>query len=146
MKSAVVTVCRALFPSPVLVVYGRPGPYTADDMVLVLGQTLVADVATMTPSRTQEETVTTTVVFSVFRGGEVTTVQQQATERAYEMATAFADHFKTRPNETLAGACREARVTGMSLAEAPMTAADDRTVILGALAEVTVTLTSKART
>lgn len=146
VKAAVVALCRQLFPSPTLVQYGRPGPYQPDEMVLVMGQTSTFELGPMTPSRPREETVTTTVVFSVYSPGEVTEQQQVATERAYEMATTFADWFKTAPRETLDGSCREARVTGTSLAEAPMPDAEDPSLLVGALAEVTVTLTTTART
>lgn len=144
VKSALKSVLEGLFPAPTLVSYGAPGQYQPDEIVGVLNQRTAVSRPTMGTARSREEVVETDVVFSIFAPGDETQ-QVVATERAYAMGEALADHFRTKPNETLSGACREAWVSGHSLLEARVVSPDDNTTVLGRTAELTVTVTSYAR-
>jgi hypothetical protein len=94
----------------------------------------------MSPSRPVEELVEMDLTISCYRPGG-TEVQQDATEAAFVMLGTFRDHFKTRPNETLGGACRTARVTNYDLFEDD----DPEAVTDGRLAQILLTLTIHAR-
>jgi hypothetical protein len=138
------TVLPALFPPPVLASYGAPGIDQPDIIVGVGNAETEIERPAAATSRPREEVTTLTVIFSVFAGGDET-VQELVTETAFAMLGTFADYFKTKPNETLGGACREAWVSSYTLDEAVATAPNDTTVITGRVAEITAVLTVKAR-
>ena len=141
VKAALQVVLVGLHPDPVLVTYGAPGAFQPPEIVALLDQRVTVERPTMSPARPREEIVETDVVFSVFTAGDAE-AQQLATERAFEMLGPFIDYFKTKPNETLSGACREAWVTGYVLNESTVPTKDG---IAGRLSEITATVTSRTR-
>jgi hypothetical protein len=139
----VTTVLPALFPSPVLVSYGPPGINQPDVIIGVGNAEVQIERPVAATSRPREEIVTLNVVFSVFQAGDET-VQQAVTELAFSLLGTFADYFKTKPNETLGGTCREAWVSSYDLEE---TVATDPKAgnVTGRVAEVIAVLTVKTR-
>ena len=145
VKAALITTLTTLFPSPTLVSYGAPGAYQPDEIVAVGEQRFEVTRPTMGTNRSREEAVETDVTFSVFSSGG-DTAQQVATERVYAMALALDEHFRTKPNETLGGACRDAWVTGGDLREAKATPSPAAgSGVSGRVSELTVTVTTVAR-
>jgi hypothetical protein len=141
----VTTVLPTLFPSPVLVSYGPPGAHQPDVIIGVGNAEVEIERPVAATSRPREEVFTLNVVFSVFSGGDET-VQQAVTEQAFTMLSAFADYFKTKPNETLGGTCREAWVSSYVLDESEALAPpEDGGGVSGRVAEITTVLTVKSR-
>jgi hypothetical protein len=141
----VTTTLPALFPEPVLVSYGPPGPRQPDVIIGVGNAEVQIERPTASPSRPREEVFTLEVIFSVFSGGDET-VQQAVTELAFTLLGTFADFFKTRPNETLGGTCREAWVSSYVLEEsAAFAPPEDGGGVSGRVAEITSVLTVKSR-
>ena len=121
VKAALVASLTDLFPDPVLVTWGRPGKFQPDDIVMVMGQRTVTERGPSGPRRPREDVVSTDVVFSIYRPGDETQ-QRAASDRAYQMLETFQEWLRTRPNEELGGACREAHVAEHSLVESPIVA------------------------
>lgn len=143
VKDALHTLLGALVGPGTLVSYGPPGTHQPPDIVAVMGQRQSLAVGPMSPQRRQDETVETDVVVSCFRSGGPE-AQQVATEAAYALGSLILDHFKSAPNETLGGACREARVTAGELVEsvaAPMSGAG----VAGRTADLTLTVVTVTR-
>jgi len=143
VKAALVTQLGVLYPAPTLVSYGDPAEYQPEELVSVMGQHVVIDRPTSGTNRPREEMVETTVEISVYVGGS-TDVQQIATERAYVILSGLQDYFKTKPNETLGGACREALVTAYDLTES-LSLSPDTGRVTGQVATIAVIVTSHAR-
>lgn len=119
VKRALVTVCTSLYSDmtpPPLVSYGDPGTYQPQQIVAVMGTSTANERPVMGGGRPREEILAVEVVFSVFAPG-TETQQEVATEAAYVLHDRLADYFKTKPNETLGGVCREAWVSGHDLTE-----------------------------
>lgn len=140
----VATVLPALFPQPVLVSYGAPGPNQPDVIIGVGNAEVQIERPVAGTTRPREEVFTLTVVFSIFQGGGPE-VQQTVTELAFAMLSTFGDYFKTKPNETLGGNCREAWVSSYDLDETVAVAPSNSNAITGRVAEITSVLTVKAR-
>ena len=142
-KAARISALTGMFPAPVLVSYGPPGSYQPDVIVAVMDARSGVERPVMGPARPKEETSDIDVVFSVWRAG-TESVQQAATEQAFTMLKTFTDWFKTAPNESLSGACRDSWVSSYDLQESasldPQSGAPT-----GRIAEVTATVTIKAR-
>lgn len=130
VKAALVATCRSLYPAPVLVSYGTPGSYQPNDLVVVMSSRTEPVVGPMSPARRRDEVVETVVLFSVYRPGDETQ-QQVATERAFELLDVLQDYLRTSPNETLGGACREARVTEHELTETTSTNPQNPKLVTG---------------
>lgn len=142
------TALPAAVGSGPLVCYGEPGAYQPDEIVAVLDQRITYERPTMGTSRTREEVVETTVTVSVFQSGDETR-QRVVTERAWEIAHAISQWFRTSPNETLGGSCREAWVTEGELAEAKVTPAPGPggapAGVQGRLAELSLLIVTRSR-
>ena len=139
VKAALFTLCQTLFPAPIQVAYGHPGTDLESDIVSVGAVRATQDIATMSPQRNREETLTVDVIFSCFTGGG-TESQQTVTERAYALCALLENYLQTT-DYTLAGTARLARVTSATLIESE----DVELLALGRLAEVTATVTVVVR-
>ena len=140
VKAALVALMRSLYAEPTLVCWGPPTSYQPADIVSVGGQVVEFGAAPMAPTRPREEIVQTAVTFSSFTASE----QQVATVRAFELYDVLADHFKTGPNETLGGACREAFVSGLEVEEFVTSPAVGGGV-MGRTTAITATVTTRTR-
>lgn len=142
VKAQLVSVLGGLFPAPVLVSYGNPGSYQPDVIVGVHDVRVKITRPTMSTARPREEAAEIDVRFSVYVAmGD--TAQQQATETAVGMLTTFSNYFKTRPNETLGGTCREAWVSSYELTED--VAVDPEMNVAGRLAEIVAVVSFATR-
>lgn len=142
-KAAVFAACQSIYADPILVTYGHPGALSADDMVAVMNATSSQDVGPLGPPRARDETLTCDVIVSCFRGG---TDQQTVTERAYTLLglleTYLQDAGVTASTQiTLGGSVLWARVTDHALAETE----SPEDLALGRIAEITATVTARAR-
>ena len=140
VKAALVALMTSLYDSPTLVCWGPPTSCQPADIVSVGGQVVEFGAAPMAPTRPREEIVQTAVTFSSFTAGE----QSTATARAFELYDVLADHFKTGPNETLGGACREAFVSGLEVEEFVTSPAVGGGV-MGRTTAITATVTTRTR-
>jgi len=142
--AAVVTLLGTLYPGQeVLVCYGQPGSYQPD-IIISLGdvRTLITRPVSGT-NRPREEASELDITWSVFVAGDETQ-QVVAQDLAYGLRNTFADYFKTKPNETLGGACREAWVSGDTYE--PATSVDPETGDpVGRVATLTSVLTFLTR-
>lgn len=144
VKAALVTLFGTLYPDA-LASYGVPGAFQPDEIAAVMDQRFEVSRPTMGTGRSREEAVETVVVFSVFVSGDESS-QRVATERAYAMCLALDEHFRTGPQETLGGSCREAWVTSGELAESVVTPPPGGgSGVTGRVAELSVTVTSRHR-
>ena len=134
------TVLPILFPAPIQVTYGVPGPFEGDDLVSVGAARVQCDDPVMSSARRVEETVELSILLSSWRAGGPQ-AQQLATEAAYAMLSTLRDHFRTAPNETIGGTCRTARVTSHELWEDD----DPEAIANGRLSQIEVVLTISAR-
>lgn len=148
VKAGLFTLAGTLYGSydDLLVSYGMPdGNFQANDIVAVLDQRLEVTRPTMATSRPREEQVQTLVLFSCWRAGPGADVQRTATERAWALFDVLADHFRTSPNETLSGACREAWVVSGELRESKTYSRENPEHVTGRVTDLTAVVTSKAR-
>lgn len=148
VKAALKAQLATLFPPPVVVSYGLPGAHIPDEIIVVGDQNVEVGRPTMGTARSREEVVETVVTVSIYRTGDET-VQQVATERAWEVFDSLSQWFRTKPNETLGGACREAWVTSGALVESVVheqgTEDGDDLYPMGRAADLTVVVTSLNR-
>lgn len=149
VKAAVVAQLKALFPDPqALVVYGAPGTNMPDVIIGVGNVRDSYERPVSAATRPREQTSELDIIFSVYFPGDET-VQQPATEGAYQLLGVFADWFKTRPNETVNSTCREAWVIRDELVESvayqPAESPQDDPIPVGRVAEITAVLQFKAR-
>ena len=141
--TAVYNVLAAMFPPPVLVSMGDPGSYQPDVIVAVMGGRYVYETPVMTPARPRERICEVEVIFSVYQpGGDPS--QSGAWTLVQTMVDQFDAYFKTAGNETLGGACRNARPTVGQVAFAN-TRDPESANQTGSTAEVTVTVTAWVR-
>ncbi len=134
------TVLPTLFPAPALITYGIPGSFEADDIITVGNARVTDGVPVMGSARRTEELIELTVLISCYRAGGPE-AQIVATEAAYALYTTLRDHFRGTGNETLGGACREARVTSHELSEDD----DPNDITSGRLSQIEAVVTLKAR-
>jgi hypothetical protein len=140
VKAALMSLLESLYDEPTLVCWGPPTTYQPSDIVSVGGQVVEFGAAPMAPTRPREEIVQTALTFSSFTAD----TQQVATLRAFEMYDVLADHFKTAPNETLGGACREAIVSGFEVEEF-VTSPAVGSGVMGRTTAITATVTTRTR-
>lgn len=140
VKAALVALLESLYTSPTLVCWGPPSTYQPADIVSVGNQVVEFGAAPMATTRPREEIVQTVVTFSSFTAD----TQQAATERAFELYDVLADHFKTGPNETLGGACREALMSGCEVEEF-VTSPAVGSGVMGRTTAITATVTTRTR-
>ena len=98
------------------------------------------------PRRSREETIEVRVIFSCYVPGTIDGLepaQSQADLDAYAMLTALEDHLRDRATATLDGTCREAMVA--EHASEPLKSVNAEQVVVGAICELTATVTCKTR-
>ena len=102
----------------------------------------------MGPARSREITAEVDLIISVFVGGGEE-AQPIATAAALGLQSQLETYFRTSPNETLSGACREAWVSNAHLALNVAYGANEdpevRPVAIGRTADITVTITAAIR-
>lgn len=127
-----------------IVVEAIPGLYQPD-VIVAVGTNVAQPVErpTMGTVRSREITVTVDVVFSaaLAGGGPAGT---EARHVASAAANAFAEYFRTSPNETLGDACRDAWVSALKGPDVTIMPGDDGGV-WGRAADITATVTAKVR-
>ncbi len=92
-KAALVTVCRTLWPDPVVVFYGPCGTDEPDDYAEILDVTFEEGAPRMAPLRKRWHAFSITGRLNVYDGGG-TEVQQTVTERALDMLAELADYLQ----------------------------------------------------
>ena len=135
------TAMPTMFGTSVQVSYGLPPSYIGQDLVYVGDAQVQEEMPVYGTPRPQEETIELSVVIKSSRRGNEGTAQRVASEAAMGLLTTLRDYFKVLGNETLGGACRQARVTSYQLSEDP----PDQDTTQGRLAEIHVTITIRAR-
>lgn len=152
VRAALVTVLQGLYQAPTLVLYGPSGTDLPDEIVGLRGSRVPQITRPVsTPTRTREEDVETEVVFSIWTEDATGGDDQRIYERAFTLFGLLADYFKTKPNETLGGACREALVTsyddqgGVTTSYADDPDTPGAVIPNGRLIELVAVVTSKAR-
>lgn len=148
-RSALYDVAVALYGAQVdtsgrkvLVSYGKPGSYQPDFIVALMNTRQPITRPTMGTNRSREKEAEIDFLFSCYvPGAEV--AQQVATEACDDLIELLDAHFRTAPNETLDGACREAWVSNV---EGPVPdVITDKTRVTGKVAEAIVTVTVRIR-
>ncbi len=139
VKAGLAALAVTLYPDA-LVCYGLPTRYPFGAIASIGNQETTVDYGPMSTMRRIEEVIETTVDLS-YTVSTTATAQSEATDAAFAMLDQLIEHFQTAPNETLSGACREARVVGWSLVEDT----DEGRIETGRNSTITVTIESKAR-
>ena len=140
LKAALYSVCQTLYAnSEVFVSYGHPGTVNVNDIVSIGRVSGRQDYATMSPSRSREEELTLEVMYSVFRGGDMSQ-EQVAVERAYALLAQLETYCRTT-DTTLGGVVRWCMLTDHSCESS----ADPDIVTVGRIAELTATFTAHVR-
>lgn len=142
VKAALVdTVLPSLYPG-VQVTWGIPVVHQEADIISVLDGSSTIDIETA--SRYLDEDASLMIRVSCSRAGG-DEAQRAASEAALAYLATLATYVQTRPNETLGGVCRWARVTAYALTEDGDDRQDDDPAP-SRLAEIIATLTIRART
>jgi hypothetical protein len=134
---------------PVLVSLGKPGKYQPNAIVAVgMDVRMPIERPAMGTNRSREQTAEIAVVISVWAGGDEDS-QPIVTAAALDLLSLLETHFRTSPNETLGGACREAWVSVGSLVQAPTYQEQDDPkappIPTGRVAEIVATVTASIR-
>lgn len=134
---------------PVQVAFGDPGKYPVAAIVVVpMDVRMPVTRPTMGTGRSREQTAEIDLIISVFVGGGEE-AQPLAIAAALDLQGLIESHFRTSPNETLTGACREAHVSNARLVPNIAYAANEdpevRPVAIGRTADITVTVTASIR-
>ena len=146
------TACKTLYAStvdasgaPVLVTYGPPGTYQPENIVAVamaVRQPIMRP--TLGTARSREKDAEIDIAVSVFVPGPQA-AQQTADEALIDLTDMLESYFRTAPNETLSGACREAWVSNI-VGPTPTEAVDPQSgTVAGRIADATVTVTARIR-
>jgi hypothetical protein len=140
----VYAVCQSLFPVPTLVSFGDPGAYQPDVIVAVMGGRIPVGRPTAAPTRPRDKTCEVNVIISVYVPGSDGASQTSAWTIAQTMSDQLEGYFRTSPNETLSGACREAWVseTAPSFTNVRDPESGNQT---GSVAEINVIITAAVR-
>lgn len=131
--------------SPVLVTYGPPSTYQPE-VIVAVGMATRQPVTRPTAgtNRSREKAAEVDVVISVFvPGGDV--AARTAVEKCDDLAELLEAHFRTSPNETLGGGCREAFVSRVEGPIPDVVVSPDSGAVTGRVAESTVTVTAFIR-
>jgi hypothetical protein len=130
--------------APVLVTFGPTGTY-APSAVVVVASEVRQPVARPTAgtNRSREKEVEIDLIINAWAGG-TESVQQIVVEKVDDLTELLEAYFRTSPNETLNGGCREAWVSSIA-GPNPSPTADDDGVVTGRQAESTVTVTARIR-
>lgn len=129
-KAALVTVCRTLWPDPVVVFYGPCGTDEPDDYAEILDVTMSEAEARLSPLRQRWHDFAITGRIATYDGGG-TEVQQTVTERALDMLAELADYVQDSgitpsTQVTLGSTVQWARLTEWELTEEPDEIEDGR--------------------
>lgn len=152
VKDALFDACTTLYAAsvdangaPALVTFGPPGSNQPNAIVAVAMATRQPITRpTIGPNRSREKTAEIDVVFSIYvPGGE--TRQQVADDACNDLTDLLESYFRTSPNETLSGTCREAWVSSITGPD-PTVATNPATgVVTGRISEATATITAAIR-
>lgn len=129
-KAALVTVCRTLWPDPVLVTYGPVGVFEPDEYAEILDVSFEEGAPRMGSQRRRWHSFTITGRLTVYRGGDED-VQQECTETALDMLGQLADYLQdsgTVPSTqtSLSSTVQWARLSSFDLTEEDEDIADGR--------------------
>lgn len=148
--SGLTAACQSLYANQtgpdglaVVVSYGPSGSYQPGALVMV-GMDVRQPITrpTMGTGRSREKAVEVDVVISAYGAGDES-VQQPVTEKAIDLAELLDAYFRTSPQETLSGACREAFLSNIA---GPIPGAiTDGEGVMGRVAELTATVTAYIR-
>jgi hypothetical protein len=134
---------------PVLVSLGAPGKYQPNAIVAVgMGIRMPIERPTLGTNRSREQPAEIEVTISCWVPGDED-AQPLATANALDLLSLLETHFRTSPNETLGGACRESWVSvGSLVQQATYQPTDDPAappVPTGRVAEIVATITASIR-
>jgi len=139
-KDAVYERCVALWAGQgVQVAFGHPGQTQGNDLVAVMDVSSEQDAVTLGTQRSREETLTLTVMFSVYRPGGVDQ-EKVASDRAFELVDDLAEYARVT-DTTFGGVVRECFVASVT-AEGSV---DPRVISAGRLVEVLAVFVAKGR-
>jgi hypothetical protein len=139
-KDAVYERCLLLWAgSDVQVSFGHPGQHQADDLVAVMDVRSEQDAITFGTQRSREETLTLTVMFSVFRAGGPDR-ERVASDRAFEVVVELAE-FARVTDTTFGGVVRECFLQSVD-AEGSV---EPSVIAAGRLVEVLAVFVAKGR-
>lgn len=140
LRNNLITLCETLWASePVHVSNGHPGPVQIDDIVAIMGVTAEQEPATYGTSRGREETLTVTVMFSIYRAGGAD-MEKVAADRAYELLGELEEYVRVT-DTTVGGAVRECFLTS----HRSDGSTDPQVIASGRLYEIEAVFTAKAR-
>ena len=148
-RAALFAVCQTLYTGQnTLVSWGPPGEFQPDLIVAVMGARVPITRPTMGTGRSREQSCEITVVFSQYvHGGPE--ASQPAETAAWAAADQLEAYFRTKPNEELGGACRDAWVSAKDIADPEIawepTGDGTSSAAVGRVATVTVTVTAAVR-
>lgn len=139
-KDAVYARCVLLWAAEdVQVAFGHPGMTQRNDLVAVMDVSSEQDAITLGTQRSREETLTLTVMFSVYRPGGVDQ-EKVASDRAFELVDDLAQ-FARVTDTTFGGVVRECFLESVS-AEGSV---DPTVISAGRLVEVVAVFVAKGR-
>ena len=139
-KNAFVTAARSLWAGTgVQVAFGHPGQSQADDIVAFGRVSSDQEFATYGSNRGREETLTLTVVFSMFRGGGPD-MEQVASDRGYELLGQL-EEFARVTDTTIGGTVRHCFLESHESDGST----DPQILSAGRLIEITAQFGAKAR-
>lgn len=150
--AALYAACQTLYAgqtgpdgSPVLVTYGPPGSYQPEAIVAVaMAVREPITQPTASTNRSREKPAEIDVVISVaVNGGDA--VAQIAAEKAYDLSEILESYFRTSPNETLGGACRNSLVTRIDFPSLSVIYDPDSGAAVGRNADLNVVVTAYIR-
>lgn len=150
--AALYAACQTLYAaqtgpdgSPVLVTYGPPGSYQPEAIVAVaMAVREPITQPTASTNRSREKAAEIDVIISVeVHGGDA--VAQIAAEKAYDLSELLESYFRTGPNETLGGACRNSFVSRIDFPNLSVTYDPDSGNAVGRNADLTVTVVAQIR-
>jgi hypothetical protein len=151
-RDGLFTVCQALYAAatdsnvaPVLVTYGPPGAYQANNIVAV-GMATRRPITrpTMGTTRSRNTDAEIEVWISVFVPG-AETAQQTATDACEDLIDLLEARFRTSPNETLGDTCREAWVSDVDGPNPAVVTNPETKAVTGRTADAIVTVTASIR-
>lgn len=140
LRNNLITACQTLWGSEAVhVSNGHPGPVQIDDIVAVMGVTSEQEPAAYGPRRPREETLTVTVMFSIYRAGGAE-MEKVASDRGYELLGELEKQLRVT-DTTVGGAVRECFLTSHQSEGST----DPQVIASGRLYEIEAVFTAKAR-
>lgn len=133
------TAAQALWPTGVQVSFGHPGPSQSPNIVALLAVSSEQEPATYGTARSREETLTLTVMFSIYRAGG-SEMEKVASDYAYQLLGDLERQVRMT-DTTVGGAVRECFL----VSHRSEGATDPETLASGRLIEVEAVFQAKAR-